>query len=101
MSSTVKLPHDGQTVDFRGIRIRYVMPEQVRPGDRLCVWLSDGSAYPTVTGFSDRLLRLSRYGLEDVTHRTWQVTGDVPWWVDDNDVSADVTRPVPIRAEEV
>jgi hypothetical protein len=79
----------------RGVNIRYVLPRDVKPGDQLCCWLSDGSAYPTVVGSTSRILQLSRYGLDDVEHVTFTTTGDDPWWTDDmRTFAADVPMPI-------
>jgi hypothetical protein len=68
--------------DYRPPSEREWIPtSEVRIGDRLAHKLSDTAwHYTTVTGWSDRELRLSRYGLPDVTHRTFTVSG-APWWV--------------------
>lgn len=59
---------------------QWIATRDVRVGDRLVCSLSDAIAYPTVTGWSDRVLsKGERY---ETTHRTFTVSGDVPWWVD-------------------
>jgi hypothetical protein len=63
----------------RGVEIEEVPTLAVRLGDHVACWLSDASAYLPVTGWSDRLLKLSRFGLADVVHRTFTVRG-APWW---------------------
>lgn len=61
--------------------LMWVPTVDVRVGDQLACLLSDAQAYPEITGWSDRLLQLSRYDLPDVVHRTFTV-GWAPWWVD-------------------
>jgi hypothetical protein len=61
----------------------WVPTGDVRIGDQLAHKLSDTPwTYTTVTGWSDRVLKLSRFGgnLKDVTQRTFEVSG-APWWV--------------------
>jgi hypothetical protein len=62
----------------RGVHTADIPTTDVRIGDKLCCWLSDGSAYPTVTGWSDKTL--TRVPGKPV-QRTFTVSGDVPWWV--------------------
>lgn len=62
--------------------LEWIPTGDVRIGDRLACLLSDARSYPTVTGWSDKMLILSRYGLDDVTHRTFTVTG-ASWWTED------------------
>jgi len=62
--------------------LEWVPAAEIRHGDRLACLLSDAEFYPQVTGWSDRELKLSRFGLADVTHRTFAVRS-APWWVDD------------------
>ena len=54
---------------------QWVPTRDVREGDQLAHKLSDTPwTYTPVTGWSDRVLKLSRYeGLSDVTHRTFTV----------------------------
>lgn len=70
---------------FRGQMVDDIPTEDVRVGDKLCCWLSDGSAYPTVTGWTDR--ELSNVPSKPV-QRTFTVTGDTPWWVDELDTTS-------------
>jgi hypothetical protein len=62
----------------------WIPTADVKVGDQLAHKLSDTPwTYTTVTGWSDRLLRLSRFpdsNLADVTHRTFTVTG-ATWWI--------------------
>lgn len=60
----------------------WVPTADVRVGDQLALLLSDAQAYPEITGWSDRLLKLSRHGLPDVVHRTFTVMW-APWWAFD------------------
>lgn len=65
----------------------WVPTAEVRVGDKLAHKLSDTPwTYTEVTGWSDRELRLSRFGpgLADVTQRTFTVS-DAPWWVRSDD----------------
>jgi hypothetical protein len=67
------------TADRFGNKVQDIPTHEVQVGDRICVWLSDGVAYPTVTGWSDRELNLGYLG--HPVHREFTVTGDVPWWL--------------------
>jgi len=64
------------------VETEWIDTKDVQVGDRIACLLSDASAYPRVTGWTDRVLKLSKQGLEDVTHRTFQVSG-APWWAKD------------------
>jgi hypothetical protein len=64
----------------RGRFVQWIPTADVKPGDQLACFLSDASAFPEVTGWADRELALSRFGLADVTHREFTVR-DAPWWV--------------------
>lgn len=65
------------------VNLVWIPTAEVKVGDRIACLLSDAQAYPTVTGWSDRVLNLSRFeGLKDVTHRTFRVSG-APWWAED------------------
>ena len=77
----------------------WIPTTEVQAGDRLALLLSDAEAYPEVTGWSDRVLELSRHGLADVTHRTFTVTG-APWWADRMDRTGDVTGQTLIVARD-
>jgi len=70
---------------FRGRMVEQVRTQDVRVGDRLCLWLSNASAYPSVTGWSDRTL--SPGTPYESVHRTFTVTG-TPWWVDASDCTS-------------
>ncbi|WP_331725155.1 hypothetical protein OG478_53190 (plasmid) [Streptomyces phaeochromogenes] len=59
------------------VKTEWIDTKDVQVGDKIACLLSDARAYPRVTGWTDRELKLS-----DVTHRTFQVTG-APWWADD------------------
>lgn len=59
---------------------QWIPTEDVVIGDKIVCSLSDAWATPTVTGWTDRVLRLGGT-IGDVTQRTFTVKGDVPWWV--------------------
>ncbi|MET9366212.1 hypothetical protein ABZX93_35665 [Streptomyces sp. NPDC006632] len=59
------------------VKTEWIDTKDVQVGDKIACLLSDARAYPRVTGWTDRVLKLS-----DVTHRTFQVSG-APWWADD------------------
>jgi hypothetical protein len=61
------------------MRFEWVATSDVRIGDKIVCTLSDAEAFPTVTGWTDRVLHLGGR-LGDVTQRTFTVTG-APWWV--------------------
>jgi hypothetical protein len=65
--------------EHRGMRVQDIPTDEVQIGDRLCCWLSDASAYPEVTGWSNRELDLGYLG--HPIHREFTVTG-APWWCD-------------------
>ena len=65
----------------------WVPTGDVKVGDRIVCLLSDADAYPEVTGWSDH-----EYKTTYTTYRTFTVTGDVPWWVDDSFTSFDLAR---------
>jgi hypothetical protein len=78
--------------DMSTTRMQYVQwipAADVKTGDVLPCYLSDATAYVTVTGWADKELQLSRYGLQDVTHRTFTVAS-APWWVDEMDRTSDL-----------
>ncbi|GHH31449.1 hypothetical protein [Streptomyces rubradiris] len=64
------------------VELEWVPTQDVQVGDRIACLLSDAHAYPRVTGWTDRVLELSRHGLKDVTHRKFQVS-EAPWWAED------------------
>ncbi|WP_037898470.1 hypothetical protein [Streptomyces sp. NRRL S-920] len=59
------------------VKTEWIDTKDVQVGDKIACLLSDARAYPRVTGWTDRVLKLS-----DVTHRTFQVSG-APWWAED------------------
>jgi hypothetical protein len=69
---------------YSGRHVDWVPTAEVRVGDRLACLLSDAHAFPAVTGWTDRVLDLAPHSLPSVTHRTFQVSGDTPWWVDES-----------------
>ncbi|MGW3426307.1 hypothetical protein [Streptomyces phaeochromogenes] len=64
------------------VETEWIDTKDVQVGDKIACLLSDARAYPSVTGWTDRVLELSKQGLKDVTHRTFQVSG-APWWAED------------------
>jgi hypothetical protein len=56
--------------EHRGMRVQDIPTDEVQIGDRLCCWLSDASAYPEVTGWSNRELDLGYLG--HPIHRDWR-----------------------------
>lgn len=85
--------------ECRGRTVWDIPVTEIRIGDRLCLWLSDASAYVVVTGWSDRTLDLSAHGLDNVVHRTFTVE-HAPWWARDM-LSADLSRSTFILAREI
>ncbi|WP_030277157.1 hypothetical protein [Streptomyces sp. NRRL B-24484] len=59
--------------------LEWIPAEDVKEGMRLACRLSDASAYPTVTGWTDKHLTHS----PGTVHRHFEVSG-APWWVDDD-----------------
>ncbi|MFJ1757580.1 hypothetical protein [Kitasatospora sp. NPDC088134] len=57
--------------------LEWIPAEDVKEGMRLALHLSDASAYPVVTGWTDQHLKHS----PGTVHRHFQV-GAAPWWVD-------------------
>jgi len=68
--------------------VQWIPTKDVQVGDILPCYLSNATAYVTVTGWSDKYLKTS-----DVTHRTFTVTG-APWWVrsDNMMITSDLAR---------
>ncbi|MGW1627650.1 hypothetical protein [Streptomyces sp. NPDC002172] len=64
------------------VKTEWIDTKDVQVGDKIACLLSDASAYPRVTGWTDRVLELSKQGLKDVTHRKFKVSG-APWWAED------------------
>jgi hypothetical protein len=64
------------------MELEWIPTGDVQVGDRIACLLSDARDYLEVTGWTDKLLNLSRLGLDDVTHRTFK-TKYTPWWAFD------------------
>lgn len=77
---------------FRGRTVVQVPTEDVRIGDRLCMWLSDASAYPTVTGWADETWGSNSD--REARFRVFTVRSE-PWWADANDRTAALTGGTP------
>jgi hypothetical protein len=81
---------------------KWIPTHEVQVGDWLAHKLSDTPwTYTPVTGWADRELQLSRYGLADVTHRVFTVQ-NAPWWVDAMDRTHDLNgKALIIRAPHI
>ena len=77
--------------ECRGRTVWDIAVEDVRVGDVLCAWLSDASAYVTITGWTDRTIDLTRYDLGISVQRTFTVEG-APWWLDAGQRTATLGR---------
>lgn len=97
---------EGYPKEFRGVTIDRIPVSDVKVGDKIACWLSDASAYPTVTGWTDKTIDLTRYDLGVTVHRHFK-TSDAPWWAvvpsahtDVDDLTFDVTATLCIVARE-
>ncbi|MCX5207476.1 hypothetical protein OG897_39500 [Streptomyces sp. NBC_00237] len=80
------------------VEIVWIDTKDVQVGDKIACLLSDARAYPRVTGWTDRVLELSKQGLKDFTQRTFQVSG-APWWAEDM-TTFDLSGQAPIVSRE-
>lgn len=97
---------EGYPKEFRGVMIDRIPVSDVKAGDRIACWLSDASAYPAVTGWTDKTIDLTRHGLGLFVHRHFTVN-DAPWWTavpstgtDVDDLTFDLTGTLCIVARD-
>ncbi len=67
---------------YYGHELEWVRTTDVKVGDRIACLLSDASAFPVITGWSDKTLDLTRYELGVAIHRVFRAM-PAPWWCDD------------------
>ena len=84
-----------RVTEHRGVRVQDIPTSEVQVGDRLCMWLADKSAYPTVTGWTDRELDLGYLG--HPVHRTFTLR-DAPWWVSKADAASNLDNKIYVLA---
>ncbi|MEV5883066.1 hypothetical protein AB0L74_10165 [Streptomyces sp. NPDC052020] len=65
-----------------GIVREWVPTKDVKVGDKISCLLSDASADLEVTGWEDKVIDLTRYGLGVSTYRHFKVSW-APWWACD------------------
>jgi len=73
-------------------KVEWIPTGEVKVGDRIACLLSDAHAYPTVTGWNDKVIDLSRYGLPVSKYRIFTVSEDVHWWIDESMRTNDLER---------
>lgn len=84
------------THQFRGATIRNVSAEEITVGTRMVWWLSDATAYATVTGWTDAT---RDYGTGPEIVRTFETDGH-PWWVEAVDLRYALDDIVPTAIAE-
>jgi hypothetical protein len=84
-----------RVTEHRGMRVQAIPTSEVQVGDRLCMWLADASAYPTVTGWADRELDLGYLG--HPVHRMFTLR-DTPHWARAMDSTSSLENKVYVLA---